>query len=189
MVFRQLKIYGCVVTLLIDYIKMHSMLWQLQISMYLFFFVFQLVFWCFNTHPKTSMTWFLVLFWFFFVCFCFLVWLYSLQWHILCIRTRYQKPLLTLTVLLNKQAPKASPCLFVWPYVKWFYFIFFFFPPHEKQLILSLIQTPKAFNTSWHAGYNLALLWRLLPSVCWMLALQLGSWEQSDAFLLEQQEF
>lgn len=23
-----------------------------------------------------------------------------------------------------------------------------FFPPHEKQLILSLIQTPKAFNTS-----------------------------------------
>lgn len=103
----------------------------------IFFFVFQLVFWCFNTHPKTSMTWFLVLFFFvfFFVCFCFLVWLYSLQWHILCIRKRYQKPLLTLTVLLNKQAPKASPCLFVWPYVKWF----FFSPPWEA--VNTLINT------------------------------------------------
>lgn len=51
------------------------MLWQLQISMYLFFSVFQLVFWCFNTYPKTSMTWFLLLFFclfVFFVCFCFL---------------------------------------------------------------------------------------------------------------------
>lgn len=47
------------------------MLWQLQISMYLFFFVFQLVFWCFNTHPKTSMTWFLVLFCFFLFVFVF----------------------------------------------------------------------------------------------------------------------
>lgn len=57
------------------------MLWQLQISMYLFFSVFQLVFWCFNTYPKTSMTWFLLLFFclfVFFVCFCFLVWFYSL---------------------------------------------------------------------------------------------------------------
>lgn len=55
---------------------------------------------------------------------------------------------LTNTYSAFKQAGPKSKSLLVCLALCQVIYFFFFFPPHEKQLILSLIQTPKAFNTS-----------------------------------------
>lgn len=80
----------------------------------------------------------------FFVCFCFLVWFYSLPLaH--SVYTQKVSKTLTNTYSAFKQAgPKSKSLLVCLALCQ----VFFFPPPHEKQLILSLIQTPKAFNTS-----------------------------------------